>query len=140
MNSGFADVLNRAKVNLQEQGVIEQIMKKVDELSTQLSKVIIDIQEQFTFLEGKLHFYVEGNNKRVNSNEDSINDEENNKSNDNINNNIYRSNSFKKIKIKNAPKIIKYTETTPEGFSYIYIENLEEDVTLIENANYQHFE
>ena len=74
------------------------------------------------------------------SNEDSINDEENNKSNDNINNNIYRSNSFKKIKIKNAPKIIKYTETTPEGFSYIYIENLEEDVTLIENANYQHFE
>ena len=73
MNSGFADVLNRAKVNLQEQGVIEQIMKKVDELSTQLSKVIIDIQEQFTFLEGKLHFYVEENNKRVNSNEDSIN-------------------------------------------------------------------
>ena len=74
MNSGFGDVLNRAKVNLQEQGVIEQIMKKVDELSTQLSKIIKDIQEQFSFLEGKLHFYVEGNNKRVNSNENSINE------------------------------------------------------------------
>ena len=73
MNSGFGDLLNRAKVNLQEQGVIEQIMKNIDNLSTKLSKVILDIQEQFTFLEDKLHFYVEGNNKRVNSNEESIN-------------------------------------------------------------------
>ena len=64
MNSGFGDLLNRAKVHLQEQGVIEQIMKKVDELSTLLSKVIIDIQEQFTFLEGNLNFYVEGNKKK----------------------------------------------------------------------------
>ena len=74
MNSGFGDVLNRAKVNLQEQGVIEQIMKNIDNLSAKLSKVILDIQEQFTFLEDKLHFYVEGNNKRVNSNENSINE------------------------------------------------------------------
>ena len=49
-------------------------MKNVDEHSTKLSKVIIDIQEQFTFLEDKLHFYVEGNNKKVYSNEKSIND------------------------------------------------------------------
>ena len=74
MNSGFGDLLNRAKVNLQEQGVIEQIMKNIDNLSAKLSKVILDIQEQFTFLEDKLHFYVEGNNKRVNSNENSINE------------------------------------------------------------------
>jgi hypothetical protein len=66
-------ILLRSKGNTSEHSVIEQIMKKVDELSTLLSKVVIDIQEQFTFLEGKLHFYVEGNNKRVNSNEDSIN-------------------------------------------------------------------
>ena len=79
-------------------------------------------------------------NLNLESNDESNNDEDNNKSNNNINNNIYRSNSFKKIKLKNAPKIIKYTETTPEGFSYIYIENLEEDVTLIENASYQNLE
>ena len=49
-------------------------MKNIDNLSAKLSKVILDIQEQFTFLEDKLHFYVEGNNKRVNSNENSINE------------------------------------------------------------------
>ena len=74
------------------------------------------------------------------SNDESNNDEAINKSNDNFNNDIYRSKSFKRIKIKNASKIIKYTETTLEGFSYIYIENLEEDVTLIENANFQNLE
>ena len=73
MNQGLGTILLRSKGNTSELSVIEQIMKKVDELSTLLSKVVIDIQEQFTFLEGKLHFYVEGNNKRVNSNEDSIN-------------------------------------------------------------------
>ena len=73
MNQGLGTILLRSKGNTSEHSVIEQIMKKVDELSTLLSKVVIDIQEQFTFLEGKLHFYVEGNNKRVNSNEDSIN-------------------------------------------------------------------
>ena len=73
MNQGLGNILLRSKGNTSELSVIEQIMKKVDELSTLLSKVVIDIQEQFTFLEGKLHFYVEGNNKRVNSNEDSIN-------------------------------------------------------------------
>ena len=45
MSSGFGDLLNRAKVNLQEQGVIEQIMKNIDNLSAKLSKVILDIQE-----------------------------------------------------------------------------------------------
>ena len=73
MNQGLGNILLRSKGNTSELSVIEQIMKKVDELSTQLSKIIKDIQEQFSFLEGKLHFYVEGNNKRVNSNEDSIN-------------------------------------------------------------------
>ena len=73
MNQGLGTILLHSKGNTSEHSVIEQIMKKVDELSTQLSKIIKDIQEQFSFLEGKLHFYVEGNNKRVNSNEDSIN-------------------------------------------------------------------
>ena len=81
-------------------------------------------------------------NLNSNSDDMSMNDEYNYKSNDNSinNNNNYRSNSFKKIKIKNAPKITKYTESTLEGYSYIYIENLEQDVTLIENANYHNFE
>ena len=74
MNQGLGTLLLRSKGNTSELSVIEQIMKKVDELSTLLSKVVIDIQEQFTFLEGKLHFYVEGNNKRVNLNENSINE------------------------------------------------------------------
>ena len=55
-------------------------------------------------------------------------------------NNNFRRNSFKKIKIKNASKIVKYTESTLEGYSYIYIENMEKDATLIENANYHNFE
>ena len=78
-------------------------------------------------------------NLNSNSEDLSVNDEYNYKSNDNNNIN-YRSNSFKKIRIKNASKIIKYTESTLEGFSYIYIENLEKDITLIENANYLKFE
>ena len=78
-------------------------------------------------------------NLNSNSGELSDNDEFNYKSNDNSNNINYRISSFKKIKIINAPKIIKYTESTIEGFSYIYIENLEQDTTLIENANYHNF-
>ena len=78
-------------------------------------------------------------NLNSNADDESINDEYNFTSNDDNNNINFRSNSFKKIKIKNAPKIIKYTESTLEGFSYIYIENLEKDVTLIENANYHNF-
>ena len=66
MNQGFGNIFLRSKGNIQEYSAIEQIMRKVDELSTLLSKVVIDIQEKFTFLEGKLHFYVEGNNKRIN--------------------------------------------------------------------------
>ncbi len=69
MNSGYSEMLNRTKVNLQEQGVIEKIMKNIDELSKKLSQVIKDIQEQFEFLENKLHYYADENNKKVNSNE-----------------------------------------------------------------------
>ena len=75
--------------------------------------------------------------KKANLNSGSNDDSQNEKSNEANN---YRSNSFKKIKVKNAPKIVKYSESTLEGYSYIYIENLEQDVTLIENANYHNFE
>ena len=34
----------------------------------------------------------------------------------------------------------KYTETTPEGYSYIYIENHEDDTTYIEDIKYTKFE
>ena len=69
MNQGFGTILLRSKGNIPEHSVIEQIMKNDDELSTKLSKVIIDIQEQFTFLQDKLHYYVEENNIKVYSNE-----------------------------------------------------------------------
>ena len=69
MNQGFGNILLRSKGNIPEHSVIEQIMKNVDELSSKLSKVIIDIQEHFTFLQDKLHYYVEENNKKVYSNE-----------------------------------------------------------------------
>ena len=72
-------------------------------------------------------------NLNSSQNEDSLNESDNK-------NNNYRNSAFKKIKIKNAPKITKCTESTIEGYSYIYIENLENDVTLIENANYQNFD
>ena len=75
--------------------------------------------------------------------ENSINDISINNYNDysnNNENNNYNNNSFKKIVIKKAPKIIKYTESTLEGYSYIYIENNEEDITLIEDVNYKNFE
>ena len=44
-------------------------MKNIDELSNKLSKVILDIQKQFIFLEDKLHYYANENNNKVNSNE-----------------------------------------------------------------------
>ena len=80
--------------------------------------------------------------KKVNR-ENSINDISINNYNDfanNNENNNYNSNSFKKIVIKKASKIIKYTESTLEGYSYIYIENNEDDITLIEDVNYKNFE
>ena len=80
--------------------------------------------------------------KKVNK-DNSINDISINNYNDysnNNENNNYRSNSFKKILIKKAPKIIKYTESTVEGYSYIYIENNEDDITLIEDVNYKNFD
>ena len=80
--------------------------------------------------------------KKANLNSGSNDDSQNEKSNDanNNNNNNYRNSSFKKIKVKDAPKIVKYSERTLEGYSYIYIENLEQDITLIENSNYHNFE
>jgi hypothetical protein len=75
--------------------------------------------------------------KKSNLSSGSNDDSPNEKSNE-VNNN--RNSSFKKIKVKNAPKIVKYSESTLEGYSYIYIENLEQDITLIENANYHNFE
>ena len=75
----------------------------------------------------------------LNSSSDDMSVNDDYKENNN-NNNYNRRNSFKKIKIKNASKIEKYTENTLEGFSYIYIENKEKDATLIENVNYHNFE
>ena len=80
--------------------------------------------------------------KKVNR-ENSVNDISMNNYNDFVNNNEnnnYNSNSFKKIVIKKPLKIIKYTESTLEGYSYIYIENNEDDITLIEDVNYKNFE
>ena len=39
-----------------------------------------------------------------------------------------------------ANECIKYTNTTPEGYTYIYIENNEKDITLMENVSYTKFE
>ena len=39
-----------------------------------------------------------------------------------------------------APNCLKYSSTAAEGYTYIYIENNEEDTTLIENVNYTKFE
>ena len=75
--------------------------------------------------------------------DNSINDISINNYNDYTNNNEnnnYNNNSLKKIIIPNASKIIKYTESTLEGYSYIYIENNEDDITLIEDVNYKNFE
>jgi hypothetical protein len=75
--------------------------------------------------------------------ENSVNDISINNYNDltsNNENNNYNTSSFKKIAFKKANKIIKYTESTLEGYSYIYIENKEEDITLIEDVNYKNFD
>lgn len=39
-----------------------------------------------------------------------------------------------------APNCLKYSNTSSEGYTYIYIENNEEDTTLIEKVNYTKFE
>jgi len=39
-----------------------------------------------------------------------------------------------------ANECIKYSNTTPEGYTYIYIENNEKDITLIESVSYTKFE
>ena len=39
-----------------------------------------------------------------------------------------------------APECAKYSNTSSEGYTYIYIENNEDDTTLIENVNYTKFE
>ena len=80
--------------------------------------------------------------KKINK-DNSVNDLSINNYNDYGNNNEtnnYHTNNFKKIINNKAPKIIKYTESTLEGYSYIYIENNEDDVTLIEDVNYKNFD
>ena len=39
-----------------------------------------------------------------------------------------------------ANECIKYSNSTPEGYTYIYIENNEKDITLIESVSYTKFE
>ena len=39
-----------------------------------------------------------------------------------------------------ANECIKYSNCTPEGYTYIYIENNEKDITLIESVSYSKFE
>ena len=39
-----------------------------------------------------------------------------------------------------ANECIKYSNSTPEGYTYIYIENNEKDITLIESVSYSKFE
>lgn len=58
---------------------------------------------------------------------------------------IYISSAKKQNKIfrfqsDGAPNCLKYSNTSPEGYTYIYIENNEEDTTLVENVNYTKFE
>ena len=80
--------------------------------------------------------------KKLNK-ENSMNDISINNYNDypnNNDNNNYNNNGLKKVIIPNASRIIKYTESTIEGYSYIYIENNEEDITLVEDVNYKNFE
>ena len=86
--------------------------------------------------------YISCANKKKINRDSSINDISINNYNDYTNNNenTNYNNSFKKVIIQKAPKIIKYTESTLEGYSYIYIENNEEDITLVEDVNYKNFE
>ena len=58
---------------------------------------------------------------------------------------IYISSAKKQNKVfrfqtDSAPNCLKYSNTSNEGYTYIYIENNEEDTTLIENVNYTKFE
>ena len=39
-----------------------------------------------------------------------------------------------------APGCVKYTDITPEGYNYIYIDNKEKDMKLVEEVNYTKFE
>lgn len=51
-----------------------------------------------------------------------------------------RQNEVIKFTNEGAPNCLKYTNTTPEGYAYIYFENNEEDATLIEDVKYTKFE
>jgi len=42
--------------------------------------------------------------------------------------------------VEGAPKCSKYSGSTQEGYSYIYVENLEDDASLIEDVKYTKFE
>ena len=41
---------------------------------------------------------------------------------------------------ENAPNCFKYSTSTPEGYTYIYFDNQEEDATVIEDVKYTKFE
>ena len=59
-------------INLQENGVIKQIINKVDELSSNLITVVRDFQSKFQELEDKNYSYAVKNNSKVESNENAI--------------------------------------------------------------------
>ena len=51
-----------------------------------------------------------------------------------------KQNQVFKFSSDGAPNCLKYSNTSAEGYTYIYIENNEDDTTLIENVNYTKFE
>ena len=58
---------------------------------------------------------------------------------------IYKSCAKKQNKVQSfstdgAPNCYKYTGLTPEGYTYIYLENKEEDSTLLNDVKYTQFE
>ncbi len=58
---------------------------------------------------------------------------------------IYISCAKKQNKVQNfgsdgAPNCFKYTGLTPEGYTYIYLENKEEDSTLVKDVKYTQFD
>ena len=124
-------------------------MDKLSEITNYVISVYsseeIEIEEipNYSYQNVLEKIYISCAKSKKSNKENSINDISINNYNDltsNNENNNYNTNSFKKIAIKKANKIIKYTESTLEGYSYIYIENKEEDITLIEDVNYKNFD
>lgn len=124
---------------------LDKITEMVNYVVSVYSSEEVEVEEILNFsLQNILEkIYISCANKKKLNRDNSINDISMNNYNDYTNNNEntnYNNNSFKKVIIQKAPKIIKYTESTLEGYSYIYIENNEEDITLIEDVNYKNFE